>query len=235
MRCRFIRILSFMLAAFCLLFALFFFKIIHVNSLFIRRDALRGVDVSEYQGEIDWPVLAAQNVRFAYIRATEGSGYADPRFAANWAGAAEAGVPAGAYHFFSFDSPAETQAENFIAVVPISQGALPPAIDLELYGAYKRHPKQRDDVVKEVRALSDALEAHYGRKPLLYVTRRSYMLYVRGAEQENPLWVRDVYLPPLWAENWLVWQYADRGELAGYSGPERYIDLNVAQDDGIFR
>ena len=63
--------------------ALILLRVIRVNGLFVSRDAARGVDVSEYQGEIDWPVLAAQNVRFAYIRATEGSGYADPRFAAN--------------------------------------------------------------------------------------------------------------------------------------------------------
>ena len=201
--------------------------VIHPNALFLPSGALRGVDVSEYQGSIDWRTLASQDVDFAYIKATEGSGSVDPRFGENWAGAAEAGVKVGAYHFFSFDSPAQTQAANFIAAVPATEGMLPPVIDVELYGAYKRAPKPRDEVVGEIRALSDALEARYGVRPTLYVTRRSYALYVRGAGLENALWVRDVFLPPLWAEDWLIWQYADRGELAGYDGPERYIDLNV--------
>ena len=207
--------------------ALILMRVVHLNSFFMTKDALRGVDVSEYQGRIDWQMLADQNVDFAYIKATEGSGYVDPRFAENWAGAADAGIKTGAYHFFSFDSSADTQAENYIAAVPMSGGALPPAIDVELYGAYKRSPKPRDEVVGEIRALSDALEARYGVKPVLYVTRRSHALYLRSAGLENPLWVRDVYLPPLWAKDWLVWQYTDRGELAGYDGPERYIDLNV--------
>lgn len=84
-----------------------------------------GVDVSSYQGEVDWPVLAEQGVDFAFIKATEGSLLQDRRFAANWAGAAAAGVRAGAYHFLSYDSPGETQADNFIAAVPVTEGALP--------------------------------------------------------------------------------------------------------------
>ena len=227
-----IRILLIALAMLCLLAALFFFKIIRLNGLFVEKDARRGVDVSAYQGKIDWDALAAQGVSFAYIKATEGSGTVDACFAANWTGARQAGIPAGAYHFFSFDSPAGTQAENFIAAVPNYDGALPPAVDVELYGAYKRHPKPCGEVLDELRAFSDALEAHYGVKPMLYVTRRSYALYVRGAGLENPLWVRDVYLPPVWAEDWLIWQYADRGEMAGYDGVERYIDLDVMREKG---
>ena len=69
-----------------------------------------GVDVSHYQGEIDWEALAAQGVRFAFIKATEGSGHVDERFFANARGAAAAGIPAGGYHFFSFESAGETQA-----------------------------------------------------------------------------------------------------------------------------
>ena len=68
-----------------------------------------GVDVSAYQGEVDWVRLAEQGVDFTFIKATEGSGLQDRWFAANWAGAASAGIRAGAYHFFSYDSPGLTQ------------------------------------------------------------------------------------------------------------------------------
>ena len=90
-----------------------------------------GVDVSTYQGEVDWASLAGQGVDFAFIKATEGSGLKDVRFAENWAGAQAAGVRPGAYHFFSYDSPGETQAQNFIETVPVTPGSLPPVVDIE--------------------------------------------------------------------------------------------------------
>ena len=65
-----------------------------------------GVDVSSYQGEVDWPVLAEQGVDFAFIKATEGSLLQDRRFAANWAGAAAAGVRAGAITSSAMTAPA---------------------------------------------------------------------------------------------------------------------------------
>ena len=105
-----------------------------------------GVDVSAYQGVVDWAALAGQGVDFAFIKATEGSALRDRRFSANWAGAAEAGVRAGAYHFLSYDSPGETQAENFIQTVPLTPGMLPPVVDLEFYGAYLEEPPEREQV-----------------------------------------------------------------------------------------
>ena len=71
---------------------------------------VRGVDVSSYQGKIDWNVIASQGISFAFVKATEGSSLVDPCFASNYGNAAAAGLRVGAYHFFSFDSPAETQA-----------------------------------------------------------------------------------------------------------------------------
>ena len=99
---------------------------------------VHGVDVSHYQGEIDWPVLAGQNIQFAFVKATEGSIYTDETFEANWAGAQAAGLRVGAYHFFSYDSDGLSQAENYIATVPVLPGALPPVIDVEFYGDYFR-------------------------------------------------------------------------------------------------
>ena len=64
---------------------------------------IRGVDVSHYQGDIDWEVLSRQDIRFAYIKATEGSSHTDERFRENWDHAADTELKVGAYHFFSFD------------------------------------------------------------------------------------------------------------------------------------
>lgn len=186
-----------------------------------------GVDVSTYQGLVDWQVLAEQGVDFAFIKATEGSGLRDRRFAENWAGAAEAGVRAGAYHFFSYDSPGETQAENFIAAVPVTEGALPPVVDLEFYGDYLKNPKEREEVRPILDALLEALEARYGVKPILYVTYRSYRLYLSGGDYAGyPIWCSSPVVAPL-IPGWSFWQYSHSARLEGYYGSEPRIDLNV--------
>src|SRR5438128_304537 len=61
----------------------------------------QGIDVSHHQGAIDWAVLPAQGVDFAYIKATEGGDHVDRLFARNWQAAADAGMKRGAYHFFT--------------------------------------------------------------------------------------------------------------------------------------
>lgn len=185
-----------------------------------------GVDVSSYQGEVDFAALRAQKVQFAFIKATEGSSMRDGRFAANWAGAAEAGVVAGAYHFFSYDSPGETQSDNFIGAVPVTEGALPPVVDIEFYGPYLKTPKAAEEVWPILDALLARLEAHYGQRPILYVTERSYSMYVRGRYADYPLWHSFPMVEPFWRP-WSFWQYSHHGKLGGYEGAEQYIDLNV--------
>ena len=94
----------------------------------------QGIDVSHHQGAIDWPLLPAQGVDFAYIKASEGGDHRDRAFAANWSGARRAGIARGAYHFFTLCRPGADQAANFIAAVPAEPDALPPAVDLEYMG-----------------------------------------------------------------------------------------------------
>ena len=77
-----------------------------------------GVDVSAFQGKIDWHILAGESISFAFIKATEGSGYVDDNFEDNWRKASQTDLKIGAYHFFSYDSSGLTQAENFIQTVP---------------------------------------------------------------------------------------------------------------------
>ena len=78
-----------------------------------------GIDVSAYQGEIDWQILSKNNIFFAYIKATEGSSFVDKNFAYNFSEAQKTDLHVGAYHFFSYDSSGEIQAQNFIEnVIP---------------------------------------------------------------------------------------------------------------------
>ncbi len=144
-----------------------------------------GVDVSSYQGEVDWSTLADQGVVFAFCKATEGSTHVDPTFRQNWANAQAAGVLVGAYHFFSYDSPGEMQAENFIAQVPVVVGTLPPVVDIEFYGDKVKNPPSKEETMAILMPLLAMLEDHYGVKPILYATYRSYKRYLEGELEED--------------------------------------------------
>lgn len=186
-----------------------------------------GVDVSSYQGVVDWPMLAEQGVDFAFIKATEGSALQDRQFAFNWTSAQTAGIRTGAYHFLSYDSPGETQADNFISMVPVTQGALPPVVDIEFYGPYLETPPDKEHVRSILDPLLERLEEHYGVKPILYVTYRSYYRYLAGGGyEEYPIWCSSPTIFPL-VPGWDFWQYSHTARLEGYYGSQDRIDLNI--------
>jgi lysozyme len=199
------------------------------NRLFASGHTTRGVDVSSYQGAIDFDVLAEQDIDFAIIKATEGSGSQDSRFDQNWAGARGTDLMVGAYHFMSFDSPGASQAQNVIDTVPDAPGSLPMTVDVEYYGRYFEHPPSRARVREILDPLLAALEDHYGSPPIIYTTSEAYDRYVRDAYPENPIWIRSVVLPPALSDqrDWTFWQYSHRDRLPGYDGEETYIDMNV--------
>ena len=200
-----------------------------VLSVDVSKYTVRGVDVSEYQGNIDWNVLAEQNISFAYIKATKGSKYRDKKFSYNWENASKTKLKIGAYHLFDYEDPASEQAANYISVVPKQEESLPPAIDLELYGEQRENPPDREKTVGILSELLSILEDHYGKKPVIYVTKRSFNLYIKGNFKEYPLWARNVHEEPQFPDNreWTFWQYSNRGVLKGYEGEETFIDLNV--------
>lgn len=204
-------------------------KIIKINPFFARRYEMRGVDVSHYQGTIDWQKLAEQDLDFAFIKATEGSSYLDECFYDNWQAAGKTELYIGAYHFFSFDSEGRKQAEFFIDTVGNLEGKLPPVIDVEFYGDKAYNPPEKEEVVTQLGEMLSALEEHYQVKPIIYTTYTVYNEYIRGEFQEYPLWIRNVYYPSdvTLRGEWSFWQYMDTAVLAGYEGTEKYIDLNV--------
>ena len=232
MRKRIIQTFAVLGAAAGLLVLLFFAvktKRLQVNRWIVSDIDVVGVDISEYQADVDMEALREQGIEFIYMKATEGSGHVDSRFAQNWENAQECGIPAGAYHFFSFDSPGEMQAENYISAVGSLQGKMIPAIDVEYYADKKDNPPEREEVVRELGRFIEVLEKEYGVKPLIYCSRIIYEKYLVGEFDEYPKWVRSIYYPVTFeaGNDWVVWQYCDTAELDGYTGGERCIDLNV--------
>lgn len=208
---------------------LFFKGIFKINTPSRSKYPVVGVDISSYQGEIDWQVLSNQDIQFAFIKATEGSSFVDKNFAYNFEEAIKTDLRVGAYHFFSYDSSGSTQANNFIANVPKSSKMLPPVVDVEFYGDKEKNLPDKDEVTENLTALLKKLEDYYAVKPIIYATRKSYKLYISGSYPDYDIWIRDVYFTPklLDGREWTFWQYSDKGRLDGYRGVEKYIDLNV--------
>lgn len=210
-------------------------KVIYINNWFVNKnDSTIGVDVSSYQANIDMNKLKEQNIQFIYIKATEGSKAQDNTFEKNWDNAKKAGLLSGAYHFFSFDSEGKTQAENFINTVDDNmKGRLIPAVDVEYYGDKKENPPKKEDVVRELKVFLNALEKEYGVKPIIYSGAEIYDKYLKGEFDEYKKWISSFYTPLSWnyKDDWYIWQYLNKGELEGYSGGEKYIDLNILNKD----
>ena len=184
---------------------------------------VHGIDASRFQGPIDWPVARAAGVSFAYLKATEGGDRVDAGFAGHWQGAARAGVPRGAYHFYYFCTPAEVQARWFIANVPQERGALPPVADLEWNPQSPTCTfRPAPEVVRsEARIFMDILERHYGQRPIIYTDpgfwERNELWRFAGEE----VWLRATAAHPTDAyrvEGWSFWQYSATGLVPGVGG-----------------
>lgn len=208
-------------------------KKIRIASLWADRYDVRGVDVSHHQGEIDWHELSGNDIEFAFIKATEGSSHLDDQFLRNWSEASRENLLVGAYHFFSFDSPGESQAAWFIQNTGSLTGKLAPVVDVEYYADKEKNPPAEAEVRKHLGKMLALLETEYQMKPILYTTYPVYKKYLRGYFDDHPLWIRNVYYSPNLdlGDVWTFWQYTDQAHLTGYQGDEKCVDLNVFHGD----
>jgi lysozyme len=190
---------------------------------------IHGIDVSKYQGGIDWPAAAKGGVRFAYLKATEGGDRKDDRFQANWDGARAAGIPTGAYHFYYFCRPVEDQIAWFKTHVPPAADALPPVLDMEWNPdspTCKKRPPA-DQIRREMNAFLSEMEAFYGKKPIVYTTVDFHRDVLPGHLGHHRFWLRSVASHPskkYGDRRWTFWQYTATGSVPGVSGK---VDRNV--------
>ncbi|WP_284163486.1 GH25 family lysozyme [Frigidibacter sp. SD6-1] len=189
---------------------------------------VHGVDVSRYQGDVDWFRAAGAGVRFAFIKATEGGDLADPQFQAHWYGAAQAGIPRGAYHFYYFCRTGAEQAAWFIQHAPREAGTLPPVLDIEWTRSYNCPQRPDAEAVRaEAAAFLAIVHAYYGRTPIIYTTvdfwEENEMWRLQGYE----FWLRSVAGHPSHVydgHHWSFWQYTGTGLAPGFRGE---VDLNA--------
>jgi lysozyme len=182
---------------------------------------LSGIDVSHYQGELDWPAVAASGVCFAFIKATDGVDDIDPRFAQNWVGAKAAGIVRGAYHFFRPRLEAQQQAAHFLRVVAMDDMALPPALDVEVTDGLAPPALQAG-----ISTWLKAVQAACSCTPIVYTDPSFWRKNCAGDFGASPLWLAcyaaEPEVPATW-QAWTFWQHTDCGSVNGISGQ---VDLN---------
>lgn len=192
----------------------------------VKRGSIPGIDVSHYQGTINWSTVKANGVQWAYIKATEGTGYEDPEFSANYDGATTAGLIRGGYHFAHPDeSSGATQATYFLAHGGgwSADGiTLPGALDIEYGTSAECYGLSASAMVSWIADFSNTYHSKTGVYPVIYTTTDWWTTCTGNSAafaSTNPLWLARYAsavgtLPAGWSYE-TFWQYADSGSNPG--------------------
>ena len=192
--------------------------------------SMHGIDVSHHQANIDWAAVKAMQVEgikigFAFVKATEGLDDIDNNFRRNWFNARQAGMPRGAYHFFNAGKSGKAQAQNFISIVLLQKGDMPPVLDIE-----QSNGASVENIQQRVKDWIDLVESYYKVKPVIYTNIDFYENFLADRFDDYPLWIAH-YLAkdkPRIKRNWIFWQYNEKGNV---NGIDAYVDFNVFNGD----
>jgi lysozyme len=181
----------------------------------------KGIDVSYYQGTINWTSVANSGIKFAFIRVSDGTGFHDPKFTSYWAGAHNAGIIRGAYQFFRPAQNVAAQANLLISALGghYTPGDLPPVLDVEDAGG-----ESAATVASKIRQWVDQVKNTLGVDPIIYTGKYFWRDQVGGPTSfvNNALWIAQYTslcpdLPSPWAR-WTFWQNTETGSVSGISG-----------------
>lgn len=188
---------------------------------------IRGIDISHYQGKINWEKLSNAQIehspiRFVMIKATEGSTQIDDCFQDNFKNARDYGFIRGAYHFWSNKSSARDQARFFLKKVHLKDGDLPPVLDVE----NKPENMSVEDFQREILTWMHIVEDKYHVKPILYTYYKFKNQYLNTPVFDDyPYWIAHYYVDEIEYEgDWKFWQHTDAGRLPGIKGT---VDFNL--------
>jgi len=186
---------------------------------------ITGIDISKHSGIIDWDKIKKQQISFVYIKATEGQDYIDPNYYINLTRAQKANLKVGEYHFFRFNKPGRAQAQNFLAHALHNSNELPPVVDIEEWGNLPIY-KSNTEIKKEIRLFLIEVQSVTHRKMIIYTNMDSYNRFIKGVFPHNPIWICTFSKTPKLPDNrnWLFWQHAHNGKLAGIKGD---VDINT--------
>ena len=184
-----------------------------------------GLDLSEYQGKIDWNSVENIDIEypieFVFIRATAGKDREDGQFEENWLGAKSRGIIRGAYHYYRPNENSLEQAKLFIKTVKLKKGDLPPVLDIE------KLPKGQslDSLKIGLRRWLNAVEAHYKVKPIIYTGEKYYDDFLKKDFSDYLFWIANYnFYREKIEEDWLFWQFTEKASVSGIRGN---VDVNI--------
>lgn len=196
---------------------------------------LKGIDVSKWNGTIDWQKVAESGVQFAIVRAgtgkAKGGATVDPRFLDNLYGAYENGISVGVY-FYSFAMSAEAamkEADTLVGILaPVREKiTFPVAYDLE---ETEQSELGRDECTEMVHLFCETI-GNAGYTPILYTNPNWLKNFLHADKITVPVWLAHVERKP-WGSNWqgeyVMHQYSWVGSVPGISGD---VDMNVSKVD----
>ncbi|TXK46746.1 lysozyme [Pontibacter qinzhouensis] len=189
--------------------------------------SLKGIDVSRWQHEVDWHQVKEADITFAFVKASQSDCRQDPYFERNWQETKRVGIKRGAYHFFIPTVPAIEQVKIFKNLVRLEAGDLPPVLDVEVAAASVSGEQFRE----QIRIWLEAIEDHYGMKPMIYSNQNFYRRWLKGHFNDYSFWIAryNTAQPVLHqTDKWAFWQYTDRGTLPGIKAA---VDLNFFPGD----
>lgn len=179
-----------------------------------------GIDVSHWEGRIDFRRVRKAGIRIVYIKATQGQDIVDEEFERNYRDAHREGLRIGFYHYVTARSTEEAkrQADFFYDKIRDKEQHAKPAMDFEVFGALTQ---------SEIRNISlqflKELEARSGNRPVVYADETNASgVFDDDRFRDYPLWIAQYGVSHPEMENrwrrWSGWQYTDRGRVRGVSG-----------------
>lgn len=175
-----------------------------------------GIDVSRWQGTVDWSRVESAGVRFAFVKATQGAREVDPKLKENWAALARTKILRGAYHFLEPEVDGAKQARHFLAHVTPASGELLPAVDVEKAGP-RLHQVLKDYLAE--------MKKRTGLDAIVYASPAFWNEHIAPHLEEdlpNPFWIAEYGVrTPKVAHRvgpWAIWQYSQEGQVPGIKG-----------------
>ena len=184
-----------------------------------------GLDVSQYQGEINWSqmhtIYDIYPINFVFIRSTMGSFNTDKQFKTNWIGAQKNGLIRGAYHFYRPDENSTAQAQNFIEHVHLESGDLPPVLDIETMP----RTQSMERLVEGLKNWCNLIEEHYKIQPIIYTSDKYYEDYLRQHFDGYVIWIANYnFFVEDMKSHWDFWQFTEKAQIKGTTYK---VDVNI--------
>ncbi len=206
------------------------------DKVLTQQEQILGIDVSHFQGKVNWQKVRDADILFVYDKASQGDHFVDPDYAENKTGAHSVGLLHGSYHFYTSDKGGKDQADLFIKIIDYGPGDMPPMLDLEQAGI--KGDVDITSLQQEILIWLREVESRLKVKPIIYTNPTFGNRYLNHPDfGDYGLWiaeygVKDPRIPTVWEDKgWLIWQRSDRGKVEGVVGE---VDHDLFNPDKSF-